>query len=196
MHIHFMHSLKAVLLLLVVTCTQAHVFEDEGLLGDKKQIKLEPKYSGANLIGLDVYELWVDEVVGHSFLSKRSYYRFDAQRVTEDREWYHVNGLLGDLAIEVENRYETQHWSITIELAASLDRAARLVANPKASSAELKAMYRGLSRSAFTVKAGQLEREGQKQAKWIPGLQKIDQAEFMLSKSLKFGNRFNARFTN
>lgn len=186
----------AALLLALTVSAQAHVFEEEGLLGDRMQVKLEPKYSGANLIGIEVYELWLDENLGHAFLAKKSYYRFDTRRVTEDRDWYYANGLQGDAAIDVENRYETQAWSVTPEIANALDRAAKLVANPKASPEDLKAIYRELSRSAFKVKAGPLEREGQKLTKWAPGLQKVDQAEFTLTRSSKFGNRFNARFAN
>jgi len=190
-----LHSFIAALCFVVATA-QAHIFEEQDLLGGTKQVRLEPKYSGSNLIGLEVYELWPDEQVGHAFLSKKSYYRFDTQRVTEDRDWYYVNGLLGEGSLEVENRYETQHWSSTPELAATLDKAAKLVANPKTSIEELKAMYRSLVTVAFKVKAGPIEREGSRQFKWLAGLQKIDQLEITVAKAAKYGNRFTARFAN
>ena len=143
--------------------SQAHIFEEPDLLKGTKQVRLEPKYIRGNLIGIDVYELWPDEQVGHSFLSKTSYYRFDTQQITEDRDWYYVNGFIGEGSLEIENRYETQRWSSTPELAASLDKAARLVANQKASIEELKVMYRSLVLTAFKVKAGPIEREGSRQ---------------------------------
>lgn len=173
----------------------AHTFDETGLLGDKLQVRIEPKYSSGNLIGIDVYELWPNEDIGHAFLSKRSYYRFDTQRVTEDRGWYYVNGLNGDKTLDVENRYETQNWSITQDLASGLDRAARLAANPKASVDELRKLYRSL-RGAFSVKAGEIEREGKSQWKWLSGLQRIGDVEVILDKSQKYGNRFSAKFAN
>lgn len=173
----------------------AHTFDETGLLGDKIQVRIEPKYSSGNLIGIDVYELWPEENVGHAFLSKRSYYRFNTQRITEDRDWYYVNGISGEKTLEVENRYETQHWSITQDLASGLDRAARLVANPKASTEELKKLYRSLQ-GAFTVKAGEIEREGKGQWTWQSGLQRIGDVEVILEKSQKYGNRYSVKFAN
>ncbi len=173
----------------------AQTFDETGLLGDKLQVRIEPKYSSGNLIGIEVYELWPEDDVGHAFLSKRSYYRFDTKQVTEDRDWYYVNGINGDKTLEVENRYETQNWSITSNLASGLDRAAQSAANPKTSIDELKKLYRSL-RSAFTVKAGEIEREGKSQWKWLPGLQRIGDIEVNLDKSQKYGNRFSAKFAN
>ena len=190
------HLVICLLTASAVNFAAAHTFSDTGLLGEQLQVKLEPKYSSGNLIGIDVYELWIDEEVGHAFLSRRSYYRYDTKTVTEDREWYYLNGYIGEGSFEIENRYETQNWSITPELAAGLDRAARLVTNPKATTDELRKMYQSLIRGAFTVKAGEKEREGMKQAKWLPGLQRVGQAELILSKSPKYGNRFVAKFVN
>jgi|GEM_PF-5385463 hypothetical protein len=185
----------AVLCSISISASAAHTFNETGLLDDKLQVRIEPKYSSGNLIGIDVYELWPEDDVGHAFLSKRSYYRFDTQRVTEDRDWYYVKGLIGDKTLEIENRYETQHWSITQDLASGLDRAARLAANPKASVDELRKLYRSL-RGAFTVKAGETEREGKSQWKWLSGLQRIGDVEIILDRSQKFGNRYNAKFAN
>lgn len=190
------HMLTAVVLCTIsVDAFAAHTFDETGLLGDKLQVRIEPKYSSGNLIGIDVYELWPEENVGHAFLSKRSYYRFDTKLVIEDRDWYYVNGLNGDKTLEIENRYETQNWSITQDLASGLDRAARLASNPKASIDELKNLYRSLSR-AFTVKAGEKEREGRSQWKWLSGLQRIGDVEVILDKSQKYGNRYSATFAN
>jgi hypothetical protein len=190
---------KTFLALLLAVCAghaTSHTFDASGLIGEKLQVKLEPMYSGGNLIGLEVYELWIDEEVGHAFLSKRAFYRFDTKVATEDRDWYYLNGYLGEASLEVENKYETQHWSITSELATTLDRASRLVANPKASIEELKNLYQSLARTPFAVKAGEKEREGQRQSKWVSGLQRIGQAEIVLSRSPKYGNRFAAKLAN
>ena len=59
----------------------------------------------------------------------------------------------------------------------------------------LKKLYRSL-RSAFTVKAGEIEREGKSQWKWLPGLQRIGDIEIILDKSQKYGNRFSTKFAN
>lgn len=195
--VRVMHRLLSAVVLCVISVSTmaAQTFDETGLFGDKLQVRIEPKYSLGNLIGIDVYELWTEDNVGHAFLSKRSYYRFDTQRVTEDRDWYYINGLIGDKTLEIENRYETQNWSITQDLASGLDRAARLAANPKASIDELKKLYRSL-RGAFTVKAGETEREGKNQWKWLSGLQRIGDVEIILDRSQKYGNRYNAKFAN
>lgn len=186
----------AICWLVLTLPVNAHVFDTQGLLGAPIQVKLLPTYNGANLIGLEVYELFTDEEVGHSVVTKRSYYRFDTRRVIEDRDWYYVNGLASDVTLEVEHKYETQNWTITPELAASLDRAAQLVADPKAPVEELKELYRSLDRGVFKVRAGPVEREGKRAAKWLSGVQKVGRAEFSVGRSSRYGNRFTARFVD
>ena len=180
----------------LISVANAHTFDAEGFLGDKMQVKLEPKYSSGNLIGIDIYELWPDAEIGHAVIAKRSYYRFDTQQAIEDREWYHAAGFLSDSVIEIEHKYESQNWSITADLAAKLDRAAKLVADPKPSIEDLRKVYEAFRVSPFSVKAGQKDREGERRFKWLAGQQIIGEAEFGLTRSPKYGNRFVAKFHN
>lgn len=176
--------------------SRSHTFDDTGVLGDHLQVRLLPKYSNGSLIGIELYELYVDGDVGHAFLSQRSYYRFDTKRVTEDREWYRITGYSAETVLEVDNEYESQQWNITPELASGFDRAARLVADKNTSIDDIRKVYSTLRSSPFSVKAGEKDREGQRRGKWLAGTQLINQVEIVLSKSPKYGNRFNARFAN
>ena len=116
--------------------------------------------------------------------------------MTEDREWYHLSGFLAESVLEVESQYESQNWSVTPELASELDRAARLVADPKTLIEEVRMIYHAFRLSPFSIKAGEKEREGQRRVKWLSGPQRIGQAEISLSRSPKYGNRFSNKLTN
>lgn len=193
---HFLRLALLAFAALTVNLVHAHTFEDTGILGDKLQVRLAPKFSSGNLIGIDIYEIWTDAEVGHAVLSQRSYYRFDTRRVTEDREWYHLTGYLAEGVLEMENQYESQNWSITAELASGLDRAARLAADPGTPIEEIRKIYRMFRISPFSVKAGEKEREGQRRLKWLAGVQRIGQVEINLTRSPKYGNRFSAKLAN
>jgi len=188
--------LLTTLLFSLLNVANAHTFDAEGMLGDKMQVKLEPKYSSGNLVGIDIYELWPDAEIGHAVIATRSYYRFDPQQVIEDGEWYHATGFLSESVVEIENKYESQYWNITADLAAKLDRAAQVVADPKASIEDLRKVYKAYRLSPFLVKAGQKVREGERHFKWLTGQQIIGVAEFSLIRSPKYGNRFMTKFHN
>jgi hypothetical protein len=177
-----------------VDAAKAHVVEDVGIFGNKIQVSLLPKYSGANLIGIDLCELTNEADIGYAFVARRSFYRFDTNRITEDREWYRIMGYLSEAVIEVDNEYETQHWSISPEMATNFDRAARAIANQSTPAAEIRRIYETFQTSPFSVKAGNKEREGQRHFKWLSGLQKIEQLEIILARHPKYGNRYVARF--
>lgn len=176
--------------------TYAHSFEETGALGDQLQVKVLPKYSRGNLIGLEIYEVWIDGNVGSAFIAHRAYYRLDTKRVTEDREWHRLTGYLGEAVLEVENEYESQNWSITLELMSRFDRATRLVADKNTTVEEIRKIYSAFRVSPFNIKEGEKDRHGERRLKWHAGLQRIGQVEIMLSKSPKYGNHFSARFAN
>lgn len=186
------------LAVLVFGCgvSHSHTFDDTEILGDHLQVRLLPKYSNGSLIGIELYELYVDGNVGHAFLSQSSYYRFDTKLVTEDREWYRITGYSAETVLEVDNEYESQQWSITPDMASGFDRAARLVADKNTSIDDIRKVYSTFRIHPFSVKAGEKDREGQRRWKWLAGTQRINQVEIVLSRSPKYGNRFNARFAN
>lgn len=183
-------------LIFLTNTANSHTFDAKGLFGNNMQVKLEPKYSNNNLIGIELYELWNDAEIGHAVMSKKSYYRFENQQAVEDREWYYATGFLSEAVIEIEHKYESQNWIITPDLAEKLDRAAKLVADPKASIEDLRNVYKAFRASPFLFKNGKMDRQGVRHFKWLTGEQIIGEAEFSLTRSTKFGNRFMTKLNN
>lgn len=198
MHINFAAGRLAfaICLLALAGFSDAHTFDEEEFLGKKVQVKMEPYYMNGNLIGIDIYELFPDSEIGHSVIAKRSYYRFDTERATEDRDWYRVTGFLSENVLEIEQSYESQHWNITPDLAAKLDHAAKVIADPKSSIEDLRKIYRVFRVSPFSVQAGPIDRKGESRLKWLAGPQLIGVAEFNLARAPKYGNRFAAKLNN
>ena len=147
-----------------------------------------------SLIGIQLYEITTTREVGTAFLIHKNFYRFDANEVIEDVQIFRLKGFLSEKSAEIEKLYYTQRWSVDQKVAKAFDEQAAMLSSGRLTEEQKLKLYKQLDFYPFSKKNGDREREGEQEVKWLLGDQIIDDVEFRLAKSIKYGNQFGAHF--